>query len=312
MNGKKRVIYGLGKAYKEVQSQLDSLPGELYYCDRDEAKVCGREHGLTLPYLQEHLSDYDEIIITFGEILKVGDAMQSIGACPKQYRLRTQVLEENEPTTIHYHGEEGIDAVVELALQGIGMQPGGIRYIEIGTNDPINGNNSYRFYQLGARGILVDPLLQSEIAAMAVRPGDCFRRAAVVAERQAPEVEFYVNTDIASGISSIYADHYKTWGGNAPQKIKVPAVAIGELLDEAGFVPDVLFIDAEGEDENLLHALPLGRYPIPLICVEVCNLSFERYRDVVEYMRNQGYSLYMTTPRRVNSIFLRDDTKIRE
>ena len=74
----------------------------------------------------------------------------------------------------------------------------------------------------------------------------------------------------------------------------------------------MLFIDAEGEDENLLRALPLDRHPIPLICAEVCDLSFERYRDVVEYMRNQGYSLYMTTPRRVNSIFLRDDTKLKE
>ena len=95
------------------------------------------------------------------------------------------------------------------------------------------------------------------------------------------------------------------WGGKPPVRVQVPCITITHLLETAGFVPDVLLIDAEGEDENILRSIRLDVYPIPIICIEVCNMSMESYFQMVAYMNECGYEIYTTSPRRVNSVFVR-------
>ena len=118
-------------------------------------------------------------------------------------------------------------------------------------------------------------------------------------------IDFYVDTDVSSGLSSIHADHFKSWGGGTPERITVPCVTVARLLETAGFVPDILLIDAEGEDEAILRSVPLADVPVAVVCIEVCGMEADRYFNLVRYMNEQGYDLYSTTQRRVNSVFVR-------
>lgn len=304
---KRIVIYGLGRRFQLYEPLFRRLEGQVAYCDRDVEKLRGREHGISFAELQAHAGDYDEIVITLTDLMQAAAAMGDIGAESAQYRNIWQLFEEQglDEMANRYYGEENIDAILESALLRTGKDPAAIRYLEIGTNHPTEGNNTYHFYQLGARGILVDPLPQSEYLASLWRSEDRFLRTAVSVHRGGT-IDFYVDTAVSSGISSIHADHYERWGGKRPERMTVPCISVAELLEEAGFLPDVLLIDAEGEDENILRAVPFDAYPVPVICVEVCDMEWERYLRLVAYMKERGYALDTTTQRRVNSVFVRE------
>ena len=262
-------------------------------------------NGISLADLQVHAMDYDEIVITFKDVVKVAAAMKEIGASPSQYRNIWQFFCEHGMDRMmnRYHGEEQVDAI-ESAFLRIGKEPADIRYLEIGTNHPTESNNTYHFYELGARGLLVDPLPQSEFLSSLWRSEDKFCRAAV-SVHEGGTIDFYVDTDVSSGLSSIHADHFKSWGGGTPERITVPCVTVARLLETAGFVPDILLIDAEGEDEAILRSVPLADVPVAVVCIEVCGMEADRYFNLVRYMNEQGYDLYSTTQRRVNSVFVR-------
>ena len=49
----------------------------------------------------------------------------------------------------------GEDLVVRFFLQYRGI--GKMTYLDIGANDPIEGSNTYFFYRLGYRGVLIEP-----------------------------------------------------------------------------------------------------------------------------------------------------------
>lgn len=178
---KRIVIYGLGRRFQLYEPLFRRLEGQVAYCDRDVEKLRGREHGISFAELQAHAGDYDEIVITLTDLMQAAAAMGDIGAESAQYRNIWQLFEEQglDEMANRYYGEENIDAILESALLRTGKDPAAIRYLEIGTNHPTEGNNTYHFYQLGARGILVDPLPQSEYLASLWRSEDRFLRTAV-------------------------------------------------------------------------------------------------------------------------------------
>ncbi len=99
-----------------------------------------------------------------------------------------------------FFGQNLEDAVLVKLFQELGMPLESLRYIEIGTNEPIFGNNSFYFYEHGASGILVDPLPEVAIMASMARPRDRMLTAAVSGTKSG-SVSFFVdynNTAVAS------------------------------------------------------------------------------------------------------------------
>ena len=55
------------------------------------------------------------------------------------------------------YSQMGEDLVIENNLNHFKIKPGQVTYLDIGTNDPRDSNNTYMFYEKGARGVLVEP-----------------------------------------------------------------------------------------------------------------------------------------------------------
>ncbi len=72
------------------------------------------------------------------------------------------------------YGQFGEDAMLQALLPA----KAGF-YIDIGSGHPILGSNTYALYQLGGRGILVDPVSANVDLSRRVRPGDKSIHAAI-------------------------------------------------------------------------------------------------------------------------------------
>ncbi len=208
-----------------------------------------------------------------------------------------------DKTVAHYYGENNVDALLDTLLLSIWGGLSEIKYIEIGTNNPIGNNNTFHLYMAGARGVLVDALPEVAFLAGWVRPEDKVISKAVLPERGNDEISFYVSEDIGAGISSVIPDRFTKWGGKQTRCITVPAIYINDLLGSLDFLPDVLLVDAEGLDEKIVRAIRFEQYNIPILVVEIFDLEYYKYVSFVKFMRAHGYELYYNSSG-INAIFV--------
>jgi FkbM family methyltransferase len=202
----------------------------------------------------------------------------------------------------------GEDVILRHLFDSVGIaRPD---YLDIGANDPVNGNNTYVFYRDGARGVCVEahPELASEIAT--IRPRDiCLNVAVGVGEGDHVDVYIF---DVA-GLSTIDPDEAAQREALGTYKVvrtvSVPLRTINDVI-AAHFAtyPTLLSLDIEGMDHTVLHSLDDDRFPIPVICAETvvyCE-SHLRKKDaaIAEVLESRGYFLYADTF--INSIFVRD------
>jgi hypothetical protein len=102
---------------------------------------------------------------------------------PVRQKLKAVVSQES-------FSQCGEDLNIAFTLRSL-LFTGKLTYLDIGANDPIDGNNTYFFYQLGYRGVLVEPNPAFEECLKSERPRDTTLVAGigVTAER---ELDFYV------------------------------------------------------------------------------------------------------------------------
>lgn len=181
-----------------------------------------------------------------------------------------------------------------------------VKYLEIGINNPVANNNSFHLYTFGARGVLVDALAEVACLAEWVRPEDTVITKAVLPNPGTEEISFFINDDFSAGISSVIPDRFNRYNSRQTRRITVPAIYINDLLASLDFLPDVLLIDAEGLDEQIIRAIRFDRFNIPIILVEVVDLSHEEYVDFVQFMRKNGYGLYYNSAG-INAIFVMEN-----
>ena len=88
-------------------------------------------------------------------------------------------------------------------------------------------------------------------------------------------------------------------GGDNAKSVEVRCFHINELLQKAGFVPDLLLVDAEGEDENIILNLDYEQFSPKVIIVESLNPR------VINHLREKKYRFYCNIAN-VNAIFYRE------
>lgn len=165
-------------------------------------------------------------------------------------------------------------------------------YIDLGSNHPAFGNNTYYFYLRGGRGVCVDP--NSEFAPLYKkwRPDDSFICAAV-SGTQAPTVPF-----VRSGGHTGW--HVSSGDGDMPS-ITVPNMHINEALSKVESAQiDVLSVDIESSTAEALESLDFNRFRIALVCVEI-NESQDSKERVVRCLEEQDFKIVALNP--VNAIY---------
>jgi FkbM family methyltransferase len=183
-----------------------------------------------------------------------------------------------------------------------------ITYLDLGTNHPSSGNNTYKFYLRGLTGVCVeaDAMLIDQIKK--VRPNDNVIHAGV-SIGGALMADFYIFDKPAyNTFDKVEADTRVAKGVLKLIRVdKVPLITINELIQKNfDSYPDLISIDIEGLDLDVLKTLDFEKYPVPVICVETCTYSTNHIRpkdkSILEFMGTKNYEVYADTY--INTIFV--------
>ncbi len=244
---------------------------------------------------------------------KQGDLTRSHRAVDASRTARLKRLSRHlkaivEARVHRYYTPTGEDVILRHLFDSVGIaRPD---YLDIGANDPVNGNNTYIFYRDGSSGVCVEahPDLARRIAA--IRSRDICLNVAVGAGEGDP-VDLHI-FDVAglSTTDAAEAEHRAELGKyRVVRTVSVAQYTINEVI-AAHFssYPALLSLDIEGLDLAVLCSLDDERFPIPVICAETVAYSESHIREkeegIADLLQRRGYFLYADTF--VNSIFVRD------
>lgn len=185
-----------------------------------------------------------------------------------------------------------------------------IYYLDLGTNIPDFGNNTFLFYTRGSRGICVEADVSLINAIKATRPEDKVLNLGVnIIENGELTKPFYVfNEPSLNTFDQNEALKREGYGSFKIIRIdNVTLMSITKIIDKhCAALPDLLSIDIEGLDLQVLESLDLLRYPIPVICAETCTYSENHIRPkddrIQTHMLSKGYFVYADTY--INTIFV--------
>jgi len=204
------------------------------------------------------------------------------------------------------YSQAGEDAVLRFLFYDYGKKS--VNYLDLGTNIPDFGNNTFLFYRNGSTGVCVEADVSLIANIKKRRPKDKVINAGVSVSEE-KEADFYVfNEPSINTFDKAEAEHRSSYGNYSIQKVvKVPLIGINELI-ENNFTtcPDLISIDIEGLDLAVLQSLDYNKYPVPVICVETCTYSENHIRpkdkSIADFMVTKGYEIYADTY--INTIFV--------
>ncbi len=203
----------------------------------------------------------------------------------------------NPPWNISY-GQAGEDAVIDYLFSEIGLSKPS--YLELGVHTPDKGNNTYRFYLRGSRGVLVEADKTLISAIKAKRPDDNILNIGVGVSDEA-DADFFI-FDVQGLNTFSKEEAYKRNEGTYKIKeiVKVPLININRIIEENfKTVPDFLSIDIEGLDLQVLKTLDFQRFPVPVICAETCQYSENHVKpkdkSIENFLLSKGYFVYADT-----------------
>jgi FkbM family methyltransferase len=198
------------------------------------------------------------------------------------------------------YSEAGEDILLERLLVGaLGIaQP---TYLDIGTNEPIRGNNTYLFYRRGAAGICVEanPLLCERIRRR--RPRDLCLNVGITPTSGQRFPFFVMDPDVLSTFSRHIVDRYVEMGAaRLTGTVDVATMDINDVISlHAPSTPDLLSIDIEGLDGSVIHSLNFDRFRPKVICVETrqygAGIVGGRDESLLSHLASAGYVEYADT-----------------
>lgn len=174
-------------------------------------------------------------------------------------------------------------------------------FLDIGAYKPIKSNNTYLFYERGARGVLVEPNVGLSDELRRARPGDTLLVAGV-GVTDATEADYYVMSyDELSTFSKEQAERLTaTSDQTIVEVVKMPLLSLNRVIADhfAGAAPDFLSIDIEGLDFAVLKTLDFDRFRPKVICAEtVLTGTLAHNPDTPKLLAEKGYELRgMTHP----------------
>lgn len=299
---KNTLIYGINKDYYNNYNWIKANYEITGAYDQDESRLPDKI-GIRSQDIKDVIGRFDTILVTADPVSIVHDLTNEYHVPIDKIEVLYYELDKQFKGNIHFWGADNDDAVLLLLTEQLGYGHKDVTYLEIGTNDPVRFNNTYNFYKKNTRGgVLVDALSIVGVLAKMSRPKDRFIHAAVSA-KSGKDVFFYACK--SSEISSLDKNFHHQGDGisynNTVSKIRVPNLGINNLLEQLGYLPDLLHVDAEGEDENILCAIDYEKYRIPIIMAETLNLDDNGAR-LHTFMDKKGYSIY--TILKKNTIYI--------
>ena len=163
-------------------------------------------------------------------------------------------------------------------------------YVDIGANHPAQKSNSYRLYNLGMRGVCVEPIEELCQAHRRYRPGDVVINAAIGSDNGLAkfyELSYHGN----STFSKEESDRRQAAGAKLLRVSFKPILRLATILEQC--VPEgrskleLLSVDTEGWDEIVLRSNDWSRSRPRFVLVE--SNSEEGARAIQELMSGFDY-----------------------
>lgn len=192
-------------------------------------------------------------------------------------------------------------------------------YLDIGSNDPVSLNNTYRLYLRGGSGVCVEPnpVLCEKIKRK--RKKDiCINAGIAFDDRK--EADFYIFPEKFSGLNTFSKEEADFWVQEGNQEIgkhKVEKIAKMNLLDINEIMdqyfsphPNLVSIDVEGFDFQILKRIDFTRFQPEVFCIETLgfieNNREIKKTEIIDFFIPYQYFVYADTY--INTIFCRKDS----
>jgi len=210
---------------------------------------------------------------------------------------------------VNTYSQAGEDSVIKFLFNGKGIDKPS--YLDIGTSNPIDDNNTYLFYKKGSKGVCVEAnsVLIDNIKEK--RPLDVVLNVGINVGHE-EEADFYMFEEGALNTFSKEEAEYREKNGSFKIQgvIKVKLKLINDLIRENfDSYPDFLSIDIEGVDLDVLQSLDFNKFPIPVICVETCTYSENHIKPknllITDFMLSKNYFVYGDTY--INTIYVNNN-----
>lgn len=209
------------------------------------------------------------------------------------------------------YAQAGEDRVLKFLFSSMGLNK--ISYLEIGTNNPIDINNTYLFYLGGSRGVCIEPNPTLIPKIKKYRPEDICLNVGISQNGVEGEIDFYIfdDADVEKGLSTFSKQEAENVQNTTHIKIaevkKIPVTPLNLVLAKyfSDKAPDLISIDVEGLDLEILQTIDFANYSPVAICVETVNFTVSHKKikntDIINFMETQGYFVYADTG--INTIF---------
>ena len=146
------------------------------------------------------------------------------------------------------------DVLLQRALRDVGIGS----YLDIGAQDPVVDSVSFAFYQMGWRGIHVEPTPSYAARLRSERPDEIVIQAAVTDKVGPVRIFEIAETGLSTGDADIAAMHSEM--GHSPRPLFVPSIRLDQILEMFDSDIQWLKIDVEGMEREVLASW--GHSPI--------------------------------------------------
>ncbi len=183
------------------------------------------------------------------------------------------------------------------------------RYVDIGACHPVEYSNTHLFYQLGAKGLLVEPNPELTKLIHTERPRDvCIEGAANFGGNSDVTILHRTDSHFVSSANEDFLDEFiesKNGKLKYTDTLEVQVIDLNQSINEVMVDADfgLLSIDTEGFDLEVLRQLDLNKRRPWFIILEpsVEIVGNELSKEMDQYLSNLGYEKVART--RVNSIY---------
>lgn len=205
------------------------------------------------------------------------------------------------------YAQAGEDRIVSFIVGHLQLSEP-LTYLDIGAYHPTRINNTYLFYEQGAKGVLVEPNVEICKVLRKVRPRDTVLEAGIGITAQR-EADYYRMSEPSwNTFSKEEAEHQEKITNKRVrivEVVKMPLLDINQVMADhfEGKAPLFLSIDAEGIHFEILKSIDFSRFRPKLICIEtLVSGTTKTIPEIGEFMTTKNYVARGATF--VNTIFV--------
>lgn len=225
---------------------------------------------------------------------------------PIYHKRLAKLIDRTSPDfSVKSYSHEGEDMVLRKIFEN---RNSGF-YVDVGAHHPQRFSNTCFFYELGWKGINIDPLPGGMAAFNKLRPRDINLEIGICDSEE--ELIYYEFKEPAlNTFSKELGEQRKLRNCEIIREERRKVSTLYKVLDEHmkhGQTVDFLSIDVEGLEMKVLTSNVWDRYRPDIILIECLDFDLSRpeTHPVYIYLTNIGYRIIAMT---MNTLFFRSDT----